>query len=269
MFDCFIGIGYSGAQTPLTRLKGLQVYAARPQARGALRWDCSPAEGGDFSPSQWNRREVAERLRDEVLQGTRFLAGMDHGFSMPVSHFGHHHLDTWPAFLSHFVAHWPTHEDRVAVDAVRRRLLSQRKSAWIPAQQDTHDEVLRLTERWTVSARGVCLNNAQGVAAKAAHAGIPWLKWLRDQVGDRLHFWPFDGWQVPEDKSVIVEVHPSLFRRRFPREQRDVDEHDAYAVARWMADMAARHALEACFHPPLTPMERDVAELEGWMLGVR
>jgi len=29
-FDLFIGIDYSGAQTPDSRLKALQVYAARP-----------------------------------------------------------------------------------------------------------------------------------------------------------------------------------------------------------------------------------------------
>jgi hypothetical protein len=268
MFDCFLGIGYSGAQTPLTRLKGLQVYAARPGLRGAQRWYC-PQTDSRSECVNWNRREVAERLRDEVLQGTRFLAGMDHGFSMPVSHFGRHQLDAWPAFLNHFLAHWPTHEDRVGVDVVRRRLLQQRNSAWGAAQQDAPSEALRLTERWTVSARSVFLFDVQGVAAKAAHAGIPWLKWLRDQVGDRLHFWPFDGWQLPTNKSVIVEVYPSMFRRRYPRELRESDEHDAYATARWMADMAARGALESCFQPPLTPMERDVAELEGWMLGVR
>ncbi len=46
MFECFIGIGYSGAQTPLTRLKGLQVYAAQRGSRGVQRWDCRPAGAG-------------------------------------------------------------------------------------------------------------------------------------------------------------------------------------------------------------------------------
>jgi len=268
MFDCFLGIGYSGAQTPLTRLKGLQVYAARPGARGAQRWE-SAREADRCAPAHWNRREVAERLRTEVLSGTRFLAGVDHGFSLPVAHFGRHQLNAWPAFLDHFVAHWPTHLDRVGVDSVRRGLIQQPRSAWVSLQQKTTHDALRLTERWTASARSVFLFDVQGVSAKAAHAGIPWLKWLRDEVGDRLHFWPFDGWQVPGDKSVIVEVHPSIFRRRYARERREPDEHDAYATVRWMADMAARGALEACFQPPLTPMERDVAQLEGWMLGVR
>lgn len=268
MFDCFIGIGYTGAQTPSTRLKGLQIYAALPATRGARRWDCPTSDGGS-QPVNWNRREVAERLRDEVFRGTRFLAGIDHGFSLPVSHFGRHQLNGWPAFLSHFLAQWPTHQAREGVDGVRRRLMRQKLDGWMPEPREADGDALRLTERWTDSARSVFLCNVQSFTAKATYAGIPWLKWLRDEVGDRLHFWPFDGWHLPAGRSVIAEVHPSIYRRRYPREQREPYEHDAYATARWMADMAARGALEAYFEPPLTPMERDVAELEGWMLGVR
>ena len=44
---------------------------------------------------------------------------------------------------------------------------------------------------------------------------------------------------------------------------------NAHATARWMADMASRGALAACFDPPLAPAERALAALEGWILGVR
>lgn len=56
---------------------------------------------------------------------------------------------------------------------------------------------------------------------------------------------------------------------KYPRGTRSGDEHDAFAVARWMADMAERGALAGYFAPPLTPAERAIAELEGWILGVR
>lgn len=105
--------------------------------------------------------------------------------------------------------------------------------------------------------------------AKSSHAGIPWLKWLRDQGNDRLHFWPFDGWEPAAGKSVIAEVYPSIFRKRYERGGRTADEQDAYATARWMADMAARGALADFFSPPLIDTERAVASREGWILGVR
>ena len=46
-----------------------------------------------------------------------------------------------------------------------------------------------------------------------------------------------EGADLPIDKSVIVEVYPSIFRNRYPRENKTGDQHDAYAVARWLNDM--------------------------------
>ena len=104
--------------------------------------------------------------------------------------------------------------------------------------------------------------------AKSTHAGIPWLKHMRDAASDCIHCWPFDGWTPPPDKSVLLEIYPSMFRRRYPREGRTADEQDAYAAASGMAEMAARGALSTYFEPPLSAAERSVAALEGWILGV-
>ncbi len=267
-FNCFIGVDYSGAQTPTSRLSGLQVYAARPGSAEAERWD-SPKLSNNRQRVNWTRREIAERLRDEARRGTRFLAGIDHGFSFPIVYFGRYKLSGWPAFLDDFVLHWPTHEDQVSVESVRKGVTHKHGKAPAPGQRVGSNDELRLTERWTSSAKSVFLFDVQGSVAKSTHAGIPWLKWLRDEVGDRLHFWPFDGWAVPQDKAMIVEVYPSIFRKRYPSERRSPDEQDAYATARWMADMAARDALGDYFDPPLTPAERAEAELEGWIFGVR
>src|ERR1017187_9809661 len=35
---------------------------------------------------------------------------------------------------------------------------------------------------------------------------------------------PFESWDVPQGKSVVSEVYPSLWTRRFPKEDRDGDE---------------------------------------------
>src|SRR5262249_54846432 len=48
----------------------------------------------------------------------------------------------------------------------------------------------------------------------STHAGIPWLRFLRKNLGDRVHFWPFDGWKVPPGKSAVVEVYPAEPLRR-------------------------------------------------------
>jgi hypothetical protein len=46
----------------------------------------------------------------------------------------------------------------------------------------------------------------QGCVAFSTHAGIPWLRYIREQLGTRVHFWPFDGWDIPAGRSAIVEV---------------------------------------------------------------
>ena len=52
----------------------------------------------------------------------------------------------------------------------------------------------RLTEERARGAKSVFHFDVQGAVAKSTHAGIPWLRFIRQQRGARVHFWPFDGW---------------------------------------------------------------------------
>lgn len=126
----------------------------------------------------------------------------------------------------------------------------------------------RLCERWTSSAKSVFRFDCQGQVAKSTHASIPWLWHVRRMVGDRVHFWPFDGWRIPNGKSAIVEVYPSIFRSRYLREGRSADEQDTFATARWLRETSERGILDRYLDPPLTAEERELAELEGWILGI-
>lgn len=265
-FDLFIGIDYSGAQTPTSRLKELQVYAARPGGP-CEKW-FGPALSNNGKPFNWTRAEIAQMLLEQARQGVRFLAGIDHGFSFPMSYFKRYGLKSWPEFMADFVHHWPTDEDHVYVDFVRDGALHRHGKCPPPGQRVGNTRELRLCERWTSSAKSVFQFDVQGSVAKSTHAGIPWLKRLRDEAGEFIHFWPFDGWRPAPGKAVIAEVYPSIFRKRFPTQERTADEQDAFAVARWMAEMDARGALQRYFEPPLTDIELATAAREGWILGV-
>lgn len=48
--------------------------------------------------------------------------------------------------------------------------------------------------------------DVQGQVANSTHAGIPWLRYIREQCRERVHFWPFDGWEIPAGHSVLAEV---------------------------------------------------------------
>lgn len=265
-FELFIGIDYSGAETPEARLKGLQVYAARPDDSCEKRF--SPALSNNGKPCNWTRAEIAGMLLDQTRQGVRFLAGIDHGFSFPLSYFERYGLKSWSEFLADFSHHWPTDQPHTYVDFVREGVLHREWNGPPPGLRIGTADEFRLSERWISSAKSVFHFDVQGQVAKSTHAGIPWLKRLRDEAGDRIHFWPFDGWQPAPDKSVIAEVYPSIFRKRYPTEGRSGDEQDAYAVARWLAEMDERGALGRYFEPPLSEEERQVAALEGWILGI-
>ena len=94
------------------------------------------------------------------------------------------------------------------------------------------------------------------------------MRYIRQRVTRPLHFWQFDGWEIPAGSSAVAEVYPRLWNQ-FPQvEGRTADQHDAWVVAEWMrtADRDGRLAL--ALSPQLDSRERSVAGIEGWILGV-
>lgn len=74
-FARYLGIDYSGAQTPTSSLPGLRLYSATPSAPPV---EILPPP----SPRKyWTRRGLAEWLAAELRDGPPTLAGLDHAFS--------------------------------------------------------------------------------------------------------------------------------------------------------------------------------------------
>ncbi len=126
----------------------------------------------------------------------------------------------------------------------------------------------RLTDERARGAKSVFHFDVQGQVAKSTHAGIPWLRFIRQRLGDRVHFWPFDSWDIPAGRSAIAEVYPALWSRSFAREGRTGDQHDAFSIATWLSRADRDGGLAAFLTPPLTASERTTAQVEGWILGV-
>jgi hypothetical protein len=255
-FSRYIGIDYSGAETPDASLKGLRIYLAE----GAVPPDEVPPPP---SPRKyWTRRGVAEWLTDRLAEDIPTLVGIDHGFSFPMRYFEVHRLKPdWPTFLDDFQRHWPTDEN-VYVDFVRDGIVGKGAACM------GNTRWRRLTEGRSGSAKSVFHFDVQGAVAKSTHAGIPWLRFIRQRVGERVHFWPFDGWDIPVGRSAITEVYPRLWRRGFAPENRTADQHDAYSIAASLRRADHDGSLAAFLKPVLTPSERAVAQVEGWILGV-
>jgi hypothetical protein len=120
-------------------------------------------------------------------------------------------------------------------------------------------------------AKSVFHFDVPGSVAKSTHAGLPWLLHLRRALGPRLHFWPFDGWEIAAGRSAIAEAYPSLWKHTYPEQGRTPDQHDAYTVATWLRDADQQdhgRRLRAAMRPALSDSERAQAEVEGWIIGV-
>ena len=113
-FERYIGIAYSGAETPIASLKGLRVYMAD---RDTPPVEVQPPAG---SKKYWTRRGIAEWLAELLSEDISTLVGIDHGFSFPLRYFAEKGVPLdWRAFLEDFQHHWPTDDDHTYVDFVR------------------------------------------------------------------------------------------------------------------------------------------------------
>jgi hypothetical protein len=211
----------------------------------------------------WTRRGVAEWLVEQLAGDVSTIVGIDHGFSFPLRYFDERGVKLdWPTFLDDFQHHWPTDEQGVWVRDVRRGIVGN------GAKRTGNIDWRRSVERRVRTAKSVFRFGVNGEVATSTHAGIPWLRFIRQRLGTRAHFWPFDGWDIPTGRSVVTEVYPALWSRSFASADRTGDQHDAYSIAAWLSHADRDDSLAAFLKPDLTPSERAVAQVEGWILGV-
>jgi hypothetical protein len=257
IFDRYIGIDYSGAEVPKSSLKGLRIYESDRLTHPR---EVAPPKSPRW---YWTRREIAEWLVAKLSAGPPSIVGIDHGFSFPLRYFQKHGLPLdWPLFLDDFQQHWPTDDDHMYVDFIRDGVYGN------GAARCGDSRWRRLTELHTRTAKSVFHFDVPGSVAKSTHAGLPWLRYLRQHLGSKVHFWPFDGWQAPPDTSVIAEVYPVLWSKDFPSEGRTRDQQDAFATAEWLRRADANGTLSNFLTPALAPLHREIAEIEGWILGI-
>ena len=252
-FNNHIGIDYSGAATPKTRSATIQAYQSQLSDNPSR--VASPASTGNRKRN-WNRIELFDWIVSQFEQANPIIIGIDHGLSFPISYFDRYQLSSWNDFLEDFAVHWPTDQPEATVEQFRNT----------SPRIGTNDE-MRITEKWTSSAKSVFQFDVQGSVAKSTHAGLPFACRLRKAV-PKVHFWPYDGWEIPQGTSAFTEIYPSIFRNRYPRESRTVDQQDAYSVCRWLYEMDQSKQLPVFFNPPLDPPTKTTAAKEGWILGV-
>ena len=255
-FARYIGIDYSGAETPTASLKGLRVYLAEG--------DAPPVEVlPPPSPRKyWTRRGIAEWLVERLAEDVPTLVGIDHGFSFPLRYFEVHRLlPDWPRLPRRFPA---------SLADGRRSHLCRFRARWRRREwRGTYGQSpLAAADRGTRGRREIGLSFRRAGLGGEIHPCRDSLAALHPPAArERVHFWPFDGWDIPAGRSAIAEVYPALWSRGFAREGRTGDQHDAFCIAAWLSRADRDGSLAAFLKPDLTPPERTLAQVEGWILG--
>lgn len=264
-FSRYVGIDYSGAKTPTSDLPNLQVYMAE----------------GEKKPEEicesWTREGVAEWIVKKLSKDVPTLVGIDHAFSFPIPYFERYGLKyarpepdrDWPEFLDDLRQYWPTDQDDISVYSVLMCEEGNGEKRWgFPGWlRLTEKRVQEMNSRLTPKS---VFDLGQGAVAYATFGGIPWLHDMRQRLlGRHVHFWPFDGWTIPDNRSAIVEVYPALWKDKFTSECRNLNEHqrDAYSVAAWMSESDHNGRLAGFLKPTLSRDEKKQARIEGWILG--
>lgn len=256
-FERHIGIDYSGAKTSDDPLPGLRVFVALgDDAASEVR---SPGRRS----GHWTRRELAHWLRDELMHGQPTCVGIDHGLSVPLDYWQAHGLSgSWAAFLHDFNTHWDSRPPGLSVDDLRL-------SALHPARQRQGSARWRRRCEQACRAKSVFHFGCPGSVAKSTHAGLPWVAWLKAELGERLLVWPMEGWMPRAGAHMLFEAYPSFYADQVAvRSFGCRDQFDAYAVATWLATQDRAGRLDDWLTPPADPATARVAEQEGWLLGV-
>ncbi len=253
LFDRYVGIDYSGRDMPHRATAAIQVYVATHQ---------NPPERQQRLDrrANWSRQSLYEWLLGILVEPTPTIVGIDHAFSFPVECLHDHGIGDWDEFLAHFCERWPTDREEVVAIMRRNELMG-------------NNEMLRLTDQRATTARSVFdfgeRGGLQSQVATSTHAGIPWLNRLRAKLGNRIHFWPFDGFHPCPGRSVVAEVYPRLFRAGYPHpDSLTNDQYDAWMTCSWLRDNDLGGQLGRYLDPPLTQGERDTVRIEGWMLAL-
>ncbi len=298
LFDAYVVVDWSSASSPKTGKDSVWIGVLKRDARFRLAFEA-------FNPPTRAAGEakLREVLADLRRRGERALIGFDFSLGYPSGTAALLKLKqpTWSAmwtFLASNVADKADNtNNRFAVAAKMNRLMTdEARPFWGAPARDTQrwlastkpeshgGDLPPLFRRAELATQGpgkgaktVWQIFGNGTVGSQAIVGIPAVKRLADELGDKALVWPFQtGWRalaaddVAGKEAVLVEVYPSLHNARVdPGEV--PDRAQVRATVEHFARLDDAGKLADAFAAPKDASPETIAEVEreeGWILGV-
>ncbi len=298
LFNAYVMVEWNASGSPKSGKDSIWIGVLKRDTRFRLAFEA-------FNPPT---RQAAEAKLREVLadlrrRGERALIGFDFPLGYPSGAAAKLQLKQpdWSgmwAFLASNVADKADNtNNRFAVAAKMNRLMTDEArpfwgapardtQRWLASTKpETHGPDLPplyrraeiVAQRLGKAAKSVWQIFGNGTVGSQAIVGIPAVKRLKDELGDKLVVWPFaTGWRAlgPEDmegaEAVAVEIYPALYSAKL--EAGEVpDRAQVRAAAEHFARLDEAGKLGAQFAAPAGAAAAEVALVEreeGWILGV-
>jgi hypothetical protein len=299
LFDAYVMVDWSAASAPKIGKDSVWIGVMKRDIRFRLTFDA-------FNPPTRSQGEarLREVLADLRRRSERALVGFDFPLGFPRGTAPRLQLKSpdwqglWSFMAANVVDKADNTNNRFAVASKMNRLMTDEpRPFWGAPAKDTQRWLqatkpaehgpdlpppLRRTEALTQSkgkagAKSVWQLMGAGAVGGQAIMGIPAVKRLVDELGDRAAVWPFaTGWKalspadVAEREVVAVEIYPSLVTAK-PESGEIPDRAQVRALCEYFARLDDQSKLDALFAPPKDVTEDEIAAVEreeGWILGV-
>lgn len=299
LFNAYVMVDWSAASAPKTGKDSVWIGVMKRDVRFRLTFEAHNPPTRDAGMA--TLREVLADLR---RRSERALIGFDFPLGFPRGSAAQLKLEPadWSglaAFLAHNVVDKPNNvNNRFAVAAKINRLMTDEPrpfwgcptndaQRWLTTTKPVGDftdipPALRHAEEATKGvtkggAKSVWQTFGNGTVGGQALVGIPRVKQLLDELGDKAKVWPFQtGWRAQKEADleglevVFAEIYPALGDVR-PEPGEIVDRAQVRALCEHFAKLDEADKLGAAFGPQ-TAQTTDVLDAvereEGWILGL-
>jgi hypothetical protein len=299
LFNAYVMVDWSAASAPKTGKDSVWIGVLKRDVRFRFAFEAhNPAT-----------REAAVSLLRDLLadlrrRGERVLVGFDFPLGFPRGTAAQLKLEPadWSgmfAFLAHNVVDKATNvNNRFAVAAKINRLMTDEPrpfwgcptndaQRWLTTTKPVGEftdtpPALRHAEQLTqgrgkAGAKSIWQTFGNGTVGGQALVGMPRVKQLADEMGDKAKIWPFQtGWRTQTEadlggvEAVFAEVYPALSDAK-PDPGEVLDRAQVRALCEGFSRLDEAGKLGAAFGPQTaatTDVLDDVEREEGWILGV-